>query len=99
MLINDSRYYNGRCSCEIRDLVPDNYIFLRSTRTSRRAYPLLVDSPVSRTMHNRENSFFAGTARLWSDLNAEVFPFGCDISEFQSNVHKHQTLLPLSTFL
>ena len=37
------RYYNGRCSHEIRGLIPDNHIFLRSTRTSLRAHPFVVD--------------------------------------------------------
>lgn len=90
------RYYNGRCSREIRGLVPDNHIFLRGTRTSRRAHPFVVDCPVNRTMHYRENSFFARTARLWNDLPAEVFPVSYDIGKFKSNVHKHYSLFPPS---
>ena len=38
-----SRYYNVRYSREIRGLIPDNHIVLRSTHTSRRAYPFVVD--------------------------------------------------------
>ena len=49
-------------------LVPDNHIFLRSTRTSRRAHPFVVDCAV-----NRGNSFFARTARLWNDRPAVFF--------------------------
>ena len=58
------RYYNRKCSRQIRSLIADNQIFLRSTRTSRRAYPFVVDCAVNRTMHYRENSFFARIARL-----------------------------------
>ena len=61
-----NRYNNGRCSRELRGLVPDNNIFLRSTRTSRRAHPF------------QRNSFFARTARLWDDHHAEVFLVGYD---------------------
>ena len=53
----EHRHYNGRCSREIRPLFPDNYIFLRSTRTFRRAHPFVVDCPVNRKMYYRENSF------------------------------------------
>ena len=86
------RYYNGRCSCEIRSLVPDNHIFLRSTRIFRRAHPFVVDCPVNRTIHYRENLFFARTACLWNDLPAEVVPVGYDIDKLKSNAHKHYSL-------
>ena len=61
---------------------------VRSTRTSRRAHNFVVDCAVNRTMHYRENSFFARTARLWNDIPAEVFPVGYDIDKFKSNVYK-----------
>ena len=58
------RYYNGSCSREIRALIPDNHIFLRSTRTSCRAQPFIVDCAVNCTMHYRENSFFCPQCSL-----------------------------------
>ena len=73
---------------KIRGLVPDNHIFLRSTHTSRRANPFLLDCAVNRTMYFRENSFFARIARLWKDLSVAVFAVGFDIDKFKSNVHK-----------
>ena len=87
------RYYNGRSSCEIRELVPDNHMFLRSTRTSRRAYPIVVDCAVNRTMHYRENSFLSRSACLGNDLPAEILPVGYDIVKLKCP----QTLLPLYT--
>ena len=59
---------------EIRGLIPDNHLFLRSTRTSREAHPFVVDCAVNRTRHYRENSFFARTARLWNDFLQKFFP-------------------------
>ena len=53
------RYYNGRSSRNIWGLVPNNHIFLRSTRISRRAHPFVVDCPVNRILHYRENTFLS----------------------------------------
>ena len=93
------RYYNVRSSCEVKGLISDNHIFLCSTRTSRRAHSFVLDCAVNRTMHYRENSFFARTARLWNDLPAEVLPVVYDIDKFKSNVHKHYSLFPPSSNL
>ena len=46
-----SRYYNGRYYREIKGLVPENHIFLCSTRTSRRSHPFMIDCTVNLTMH------------------------------------------------
>ena len=86
------RYYKGRCSREFKGLILDNHIFLRCTRTFRKAHPFVVDCAVNRTIHNKENSFFARTASLWKDLPAENFPIGYDIDKFKSNVHKYYSL-------
>ena len=76
----------------IMEGVLSHRIFLRSTRTSRRAHPFVVDCPVNHTMHYREKSFFARTARLWSDLPSEAFLVGYDIGKFKSNIHKQSSL-------
>ena len=89
------RYYNRRYSREIRGLVSGNHIFLRSTCTSRRAHPFVVDCAVNLKMHYRENSF-GRIDRLQNDLPAEVFPIGYDIDGFKSYVHKHYSLFPPS---
>ena len=60
-----------------RGLVPD--ILGLGTRTSRRAPSFVVDCPVNRTIHYKENSFFARIARLWSDLPAKVLHGGYDM--------------------
>ena len=52
------RYYNGRCSREIKGLIPDNYILLRSIHTSPRAYPFVVDYSVNRTMYYRKCKYY-----------------------------------------
>ncbi|XP_065363465.1 uncharacterized protein LOC135956806 [Calliphora vicina] len=58
------RYYNGMCSDEIRELVPDTRSFSRNTRSSVRAHPFVVYWSVDRTTHYRENSFFSRTVRM-----------------------------------
>ena len=56
------RYYNGRCIREIRGLVPDNHIFLRSIRISRRAHPFMIDYKTAQCItgktHFHFHSFF-----------------------------------------
>ena len=72
-----SQYYNEKCCHKIRGWFPIiTYfyvvvVFLQSTSFCA----------VNRTMHYRENSFFAfaRTAHLWNDLPAEVFLVGYDI--------------------
>ena len=88
------RYFNGFCSDEIRDLVPETRTFSRNTRASSRAHPFVVDWPVNRTTHYRENSFFSRTVRLWNKLPADAFPATYNVGEFKTNVHKHYSLFP-----
>ena len=83
------QYYSGRRYREVRCLISDNHIFLRSTCTSRRAHHFVVGCVVNRTMHYTENSYFARTARLWNDLSAKVFPVG---DRFKLNLHKRYSL-------
>ncbi|XP_065365413.1 uncharacterized protein LOC135958439 [Calliphora vicina] len=86
------RYYNGMCSEEIRELVPDTRSFTRNTRSSARAHPFVFDWSVDSTTHYRENSFFSRTVRMWNKLPVEVFPVPFNAGKFKSNVHKHYSL-------
>ena len=66
-------YYNRRFSREIRGLVPDNPIFLRSTRTPRRAYPFVVDCAVNHTMNALQGKFIfwpLGSLMEWSSCGS-----------------------------
>ena len=66
------RYYFGRCSSELAQLVPLPFSQGRSTRYSDRLHNFSVTIP--RCYNNvYVNSFFPRTARLWSSLPLESF--------------------------
>ena len=67
------RYYFGRCSSELVQLVPNPFSQGRSTRYSDR----LDDFSVAIPRCYKDvyvNSFFPRTARLWNSLPIECFP-------------------------
>ena len=67
------RYYLGRCSFELAQLVPLPYSRGRSTRFSDK----LHDFPVTIPRSYKDvyvNSFFPRTARLWNSLPIGCFP-------------------------
>ena len=72
------RYYFGRCFSELAQLVP---LPFRSTRYSDR----LHDSSVTIPRCYKDvyvNSFFPGTAKLWTYLSIKCFPLTYDLSGF-----------------
>ena len=77
------RYYFGRCSSELGQLVPLPYSRGRSTipRSSKDIYV---------------NSFFPRTARLWNSLPIECFPLTYDLSGFKSRINRY--LLTVGSF-
>ena len=77
------RYYFGRCSSELGQLVPLPYSRGRSTipRSSKDVYV---------------NSFFPRTARLWNSLPIECFPLTYDLSGFKSRINRY--LLTVGSF-
>ena len=67
------RYYFGRCSSELAQLVPLPFSRGRSTRYSDR----LLDFSVTILRCCKDvyvNSFFPHTAKLWNSLPIECFP-------------------------
>lgn len=90
------RYFHGRCSAEIRGLIPSVQLFSRTTRLSRGAHPFHVVTTFQRTTHYRDSSFFSRTVRLWNSLPASVFPNSYDVDKLKTNVHKHFLLFPSS---
>ena len=80
------RYYFGRCSSELAQLVPLPYSRWRSTRYSDR----LLDFSVTLPRCYKDvyvNSFFPRTARLWNSLPMECFPLTYDLSGFKSRIN------------
>ena len=82
------RYYFGRCSSELADLVPLPYSRGRSICYSDRFNDFSVTIP---TCYKDVNisSFFPRTAKLWNTLLIECFPLTYDLSGFKSRINRH----------
>ena len=82
------RYYFGRCSSELAQLVPLSYSQEKSTRYCDRLHDFFVTIPrCYKDVY--ANSFIPRTARLWNFLPIECFPLIYDISGFKSRINKH----------
>ena len=89
------RYYFGRCSPELAQLVPLPFSQGRSTRYSDRLHDFSVTIPrCYKDVY--VNSFFPHTARLWNSLPIECFPFTYDLNSFKSRINRH--VLTLDSF-
>ena len=89
------RYYFGRCSSELAQLVPLPYSRERSTRHSDRLHDFSVTIPrCYKDVY--VNSFFPRTARLWNSLPIECFPLTYDLSCFKSRINRY--LLTVGSF-
>ena len=96
MLVNlFYRYYFGRCSYELFQLVLLPYTPGRSTRYSNKLHDFSVTIPrCYKDVY--ANSFFPCTARLWNSLPIEYFPLIYDLSGFKSRINRH--LFPVSYY-
>ena len=89
------RYYFGRCSSELAELVLLPYSRGRSTRYSNRLHDFSVTIPrCYKDVY--VNSFFPRTARLWNSLPIECFPLTFDLSGFKSRINRY--LLTVGSF-
>ena len=89
------RYYFGRCSSELAELVPLPYCRGSSTRYSNRLHDFSVTIPrCYKDVY--VNSFFPRTARLWDSLLIECFPLTYDLNGFTSRINRH--LLTVGSF-
>ena len=82
------RYYFGRCSSELAQLVPLPFSPGRSTCYSNKLHDFSVTIPRS-YKYVYINSFFSCTARLWISLPIEYFPLTYDLSGFRSIINRH----------
>ena len=89
------RYYFGRCSSELTQLVPLYFSRGRFTRYSDRLHDFSVTIPRC-YMDVYVNSFFPRMAKLWNSLPIECFPLTYDLSGFKSRINKH--LLTVGSF-
>ena len=92
------RYYFGRCSSELAQLVPLPFSRERSTRYSERLHVFFVTIPrCYKDVY--VNSFFPRTARLWNSIlwkPIECFPLTYDLSGLKSRINRH--LLTVGSF-
>ena len=89
------RYYFGRCSSELAQLVPLPYSRGRSTRYSDRLHDFSVTIPrCYKDVY--VNSFSPRTARLWNSLPIECFPLTYDLSGFKVRINRY--LLTVGSF-
>ena len=89
------RYYFGRCSSELPELVPLCYCRGRSTRYSDRLHDFSVTIPRG-YKDVYVNSFFPRIAILWNSLAIECFLMTYDLSDFKSRINRH--LLTVGSF-
>ena len=79
------RYYFGRCSSELAQLVPLPFSRGRYTRYSDKLHDFSITIP--RCYKNvYVNSFFSCTARLWISLPIECFPLTYNLNDFKSRI-------------
>ena len=82
------RYYFGRCSSKLAQLVPLHFSRGRSTRYSDRLHGFSVTYPrCYKDVY--VNSFFSCTTRLWNSLSVECFPLTYDLSGFKPRINRH----------
>ena len=89
------RYYFGRCSSELAQLVPLPFSRGRSTRYSDRSHNFSVTIPrCYKDVY--VNSFFHRMTKLWNSLPIECFPLTYDLSGFKSRINRR--LLTVGSF-
>ena len=89
------RYYFGRCSSELAQLVPLLFSWGRSTRYSDRFHDFSITIPrCYKDVY--VNSFFPRTARLWNSLPIECFHLTYNLNGFKSRINRH--LLTVGSF-
>ena len=89
------RYYFGRCSLELDQLVPLPFPRGRSTCYSDRLHDF--SATIHRCYKNiYVNSLFHRATRLQNFLSLECFPFTYDLNGFKSRINRH--LLTVGSF-
>ena len=89
------RYYFGRCSSELVELVRIPYFRGRSTRYFNTLHNFSVT--INRCYKDvYVNNFIPHTARLWNSPPIECFPLAYDLSSFKSRINRY--LLTVGSF-
>ena len=89
------RYYFGRCSSALDELVPFPPSRGRSTRYCNRLNDFFIaisgccKDVMKWDKGDNVNSFFSCTPRLWNSSPAECFPLTYDLNGLKSGVNRH----------
>ena len=81
------RYYLGRCSSELAQLVPLPFSGGKSTRYSDRFHDFSVIPRCYKDVY--VNSFFPRTTWQWNSLPIECFPLTYNLNGFKSRINRH----------
>ena len=92
------RYYFGRCSSDLAELVPPPYSWERSTFYSDRLHDFSITIP---RCHSDDyvNSSFPGTDRLWNVLPIECLPLTYDLNSFKSRINRYLLTVDFSKYI
>nr|CAI5831809.1 unnamed protein product [Callosobruchus analis] len=82
------RFYHGRCSRELSQIITPKAVRKKNTREALRAHPYQVEIATPRTSL-LQHSFFWRTSTLWNELPGNLFPDGYNLQRFKTNVHRH----------
>ena len=88
------RYYHGRCSDELKSVIPPKAYFARSTRFADSQQSFAVK--LGKCPTSFANTFVPMTSRNWNSLPASIFPSTYNLQTFKTRVHKHPRLHPLT---
>nr|CAI5847674.1 unnamed protein product [Callosobruchus analis] len=78
------RFYHGRCSSELSQIITPKAVRTRNTRDALHAHPYQVEVPTPRTSL-LQHSFFWKTSTLWNELPGSLFPDGYNLQRFKTN--------------
>ena len=83
------RYYFGRCSLELAQLVPPPFSYWKSSHYSDTLHDFSVTIPKC-YKDVYVSSFFPHTARLWDSLPIECFPLTYNLKGFNGLIYQLQ---------
>ena len=81
------RYFHGKCSSEIKSIMPALASFNRPTRHNQSWHPFAVQLKTQRTTYSKA-SFVYRTSLLWNSLPAQIFPSNYNLQQFKARVNK-----------
>ncbi|VEN38199.1 unnamed protein product [Callosobruchus maculatus] len=90
------RFYHGRCSSELFQILTPKAVRMRNTREALRAHPYQVEVPTPRTSL-LQHSFLWRTLTLLNQLPGNLFSEGYNLQRFKSNIHRLLSSLSAST--